>query len=588
MFPDGRFGADFRTLTGAASFAGGNELFDHIVEADLRSRLLTVDLPELQVLRSRVRDVGPVAETLGWWLDAIIAERLMVDFDPSAVLWATTRLHELPDDPFAPVPVIYARARLRRIASVGYLLAPSGENLESFRGWRDESIADFIRCGFHDEAAATRAVGAGLVVIFTWDDVWQALDRLNEATVQMGDPYRSSLGLLLQYMRAVVAFNAGDMWTAHEALDDIDAAEVHHPLLSAIVPIGRALARLIADPGDEVVLGELDRCINEMARVSPRYPAFYQHLVAQVLADLRRPEARRYALAAMDMPAIGGHQRRERQLLEIRIGTFAGIVPAAADVKELLHRVAESGRVRVAANMALRIARDVDALGQAGEADVLRAWGLAHLPAPSELTLWELVFARAPAAATAEPPVADDALLDLRIMTPSFELEREGETLHVHGLTAKLLVLLAALHPRPLSVEQAVDALWDEPLTRETRARLNTILHRLRKVVGPDVALVSRRGDLLSFDATDCRVDLLEIRGRLGRGDDTRAGALLGVRGNLCAAQFPDDDRLLDERERFVGEWLEHVRHLPPELRPDADLDAALAALGLTRRDLEG
>jgi hypothetical protein len=63
--------------------------------------------------------------------------------------------------------------------------------------------------------------------------------------------------------------------------------------------------------------------------------------------------------------------------------------------------------------------------------------------------------------------------------------------------------------------------------------------------------------------------------------------ALAAVTGNLCDRQFPYDDHFVDERHRFVAQWLA-LAHAAVAADP-AQLPALLpaaAALGLDPADL--
>ena len=105
--------------------AGPPGLVADVAAADSRARSLAADLPELQSLLERVMVVDGPAGRLRFWADAMVAERLLLDADPDALAIAEQSLAvldalSLPTLP--PLALRYARARLRRVRSAGWLL----------------------------------------------------------------------------------------------------------------------------------------------------------------------------------------------------------------------------------------------------------------------------------------------------------------------------------------------------------------------------------------------------------------------------------------------------------------------------------
>jgi DNA-binding SARP family transcriptional activator len=175
----------------------------------------------------------------------------------------------------------------------------------------------------------------------------------------------------------------------------------------------------------------------------------------------------------------------------------------------------------------------------------------------------------------------------VRVLVPAVEVAVDGRPVAVSETQAKLLVALVAAHPAPLHVEQVSDLLWPDDAVLPVRFRLNSLVHRLRRALGGHGSAVVRAGDLLRLDGERCTADLWHLRRACGTAGPDRAAALAAVRGNVCAAQFPYDERLVDERHRVVGEWIGHARAAVRAGEIDtAALGPALAALGLAAADL--
>ena len=187
---------------------------------------------------------------------------------------------------------------------------------------------------------------------------------------------------------------------------------------------------------------------------------------------------------------------------------------------------------------------------------------------------------------TAEPPPVGP--LGLRVMAPMADATVDGRRVRLSWAQLKLLVGLALEHPTPLHVEQASDLLWpDLATTATTRGRLNAVVYRLRCRLGPRGDVVWRDGDLLGLDGTRCDVDLWRFHRNVAGDAALRRQAVSEVKGMVCDAQFPYDERFVDERRRLAGLWLRQARAL---LRDGelvvADLGYALRALRLEEDDL--
>ena len=112
-------------------------------------------------------------------------------------------------------------------------------------------------------------------------------------------------------------------------------------------------------------------------------------------------------------------------------------------------------------------------------------------------------------------------------------------------------------------------------------------MRRLRRALGRDGAAIVRDDDLVGLDAQRCDADLWRYRRGLAGTSGERVAALGAVRGNLCDAQFPYDERLVAERHRLAADWVRHARvAVRAGLVEPADLGPALAALGLDDGDV--
>jgi DNA-binding SARP family transcriptional activator len=173
----------------------------------------------------------------------------------------------------------------------------------------------------------------------------------------------------------------------------------------------------------------------------------------------------------------------------------------------------------------------------------------------------------------------------MRVLVPRLDVRIDGGgPLALSAMEATLLVVLVCAHPAPVHVEIVHEALW--PGRRVHLRRLNTVVYRLRHRLGVAADAVVRSGTMLSLDEGRCRADLWEYRDQLARPAPARARVLTLVRGNLCDAELPYVEALIEMRHQFAATWREHAQAAFAEgsLRP-ADLARASASLGL---DLKG
>lgn len=511
------------------------------------------------------------------------------------------------------------------------LLASGPGNLEAHRASRDRAVAELLGCGLVDEVHTTRGLAAGVTAVGLEEEIVESYDLLLDARAALADDAESIWPSLLDTYVAVTAFEVGDLRAALDALDRIERSPDRPARIRVVAAYGRAFFRLVTGGVSPHTLAGVDRALGEVRRSDPRTAQAWHGHLAKTLADLGHPACARFARLEAGLPAGGTRHRLEREVLRLRASTLGGDAPSLPEAMAVLEQLDGIGHRRASGRSALRLAHDLARAGELGTAHRLHAWGLDRVPSGTWATRWESWWARpvgggraalgpraplalarvtAPAAPgvtsgpgldaspDAESPLGPDAGrtvegrrrpsgLDLRVMAPAIELTADGAAVVLTAAQAKLLLGLVLAHPGPLNVEQVSELLWPgEPLSA-TRHRLNSLVHRLRRALGEHGDALVRTGDLLQLDADRCGADLWRFRTGLAGEAAARRHALVSVRGNLCDAQFPYEDRFVYERHRICAEWLRRAREMLQvgELRL-ADLDASLAALDLSHDDL--
>ncbi len=606
--------AALRTLLASqdAGRSGGDELLAAVIDADLGVRNFEVGLAQIDGLVRRVEREGADRPHLRWWLQAMLAERFLYESDVEAVVVAASMLPELPTGPIERLEVLYARGRLRRIASVLYLLSPSPENHQLQRRMRDDAINDFLRCGFGDEAAVTRALSATAEAFDAEGDLRDNLARVVDARAEIAERQSSAFWVAaLDYAIAILALLIGDLATVHRSIDemeailhgadtaDADAGASFRRMLLAHVTFIRAFTTMIGTRGSDESVAAVERAIEPFRTINARVVQQQRNQVAHALYDLGHPAARRFAMLTLDLPPNDPADSLNVELLRIRTDALAGVVPQASDVKRILQQLETLGHRRRAGGMALRMARDLKRLESYADAWALHTWGLERIPAAPNRTLWEAAAARPvdgpPTAARPEraakaPFDPDHAALEIRVLTPQLDLRTPAGPRVVSDTAAKLLLLLLWAHPDPVHVEQAAEVLWPDATIEVSRGRLNTVVYRVRSALGSTEHGLRRSRDLLGFDATGCDVDLLAYRDAWRTGTDAeRVAALLSPTGNLCHVQFPYDESLIDARHAFVADWTRQAADLVRQGVVNTEqLQPLLARLDLTADHLTG
>jgi hypothetical protein len=590
--------------------SGRNDLVAQLLWADAQVRLLSIDGAALQGLVERVHREEAPGSRLRSWASAMLAERLMIDGDVAALLVARHGLDELRESGSVPVlpPVAlrYARARLTRVEAGSWLLVPARDGLATHLALRDQTIADLLACGFTEEMHVTRGVAAGLLANVLLEDITENHERLVDARAALGE-HDSMWGTIIDSFLGISAFEVGDLVASLEAFDRMERSVYRHRRVDVVHRYGRAFFRLVNAGASPLTIDGIEKALGDVSRHDPRVAQWWYAHVTHTLADMGSRAAAHFARLESELPALDEMSRVGRRLLRLRVEALAGEPVTVADALSTLEVELSFGHVRRAARCAVRLAHDLASGGNLLAAHEMHRWGMERMVPPARRTVWETWWARpveqsrqlAPprvGAGSGRPVTASTgsrrrpaaAALSVRVLSPTVEVEVEGEPVTLSDAQAKLLLALVVNHPAPLHVERASDVLWpDEPLA-VTRSRLNSLVHRLRRVLHPHGEAVGRSGALLQLDETKCAVDLWWFQRALAGGADDRRKALLSVRGNLGDAQFPYDEGFFDERHRVSGEWVRHAcrAHRGGEVAI-AELEPALTSLKLTSADLD-
>lgn len=633
------------------SKSGRRDAVSLLAATDARARGMAIDVPEVEAVVDRIEreDDGDPADPadptgrLRLWAHAVLAERLLLELDGSAFAVAQRALDGLAHadlPPHPPLALRYARARLTRVASMSWLFSPTPEGLAAHRRQRDDAVAELLACNLTDEVHVSRGLAAGLTVAVAEEDIVENHARVLDARAALPDDPTSMWPPMLDVFVAIVAFEAGDLEAALQAFDRIEAHPQVHTRVEGLARYGRALFRIITGGASPHAIAGMERALAGVRRHDPRIAQAWHGQLANTLADMGSPAADHFARLEAELPPVGPVHALGRDLLRLRMAALGGAQAGTDEALATLARLEAAGYRRRSGRQALRLAHDLARAGDLDGARRLHAWGRDRVPPARRLTIWELWWARsvdgdrawdavpfAPSgrahrvgagpeatggAAAAErargrdrgdggpagggtteqaqrPPAGGP--VRLRVLAPALELVVDGEPRPVRTTVAKLLIALVVAHPQPLHVEQVADLLWPGLPLGPARGRLNTVVHRARRLVPGTGELVRRSGDLVALDPAGLDVDLLAHRRALAGADAEpadRLAALAAVRGNLAQAQFPYDDLLVDERHRFVAAWLRDARELvagghaaPAALAP------AASALGLDVRDLE-
>jgi hypothetical protein len=591
-----------QTLAARDLVAGhlNDDVFAVCVTVDGAVRRHEAGLSDIAQAARAVAAAGATDLRLDWWLRAMVADRLLLDGDFDGMAAVAPVLAEMPTALLADTLTLWIRGRLRRSLGLALLVSPAA--VDRLRPWlsddhRDHWAAatdDLRRAGFGPEVAVTRALFTGLAALLRWEDPCGNLRHVIEARAEVAGADADWMAWI-DFLAGLIALMVGDAERAREISAHLQAVLPPSSRYTPIGPYFAAMASLVEDgtadtaPADRVEepLAVIEDAIEGVRGLSPRLVPVLQLHTAHVLGDRGHPAAARFGVVALDAPSSTPVDDIGHDLLAVRVDAARGRLAPAPAVLDLLQRLVDHGYGQEAAGKALRVAQDYRRLGAAADAEVLRAWGLARLDTDHERAQWDARWsAPEPPAGWTRPPAS--AGLSLHVLVPVLELYRDGAAVPVRPAVARLILVLVLAHPGPVHVEQAADKLWPDLTLDVARGRLNTTVHRLRRLFPDDEPVVCRRGDVIELTPDTVDVDLFRYRAAVRGGPDDQAAAVLGVRGSLCHVQFPYDEGLLQARNELAAEWLALARSLldrgaiePGDLAPVLDRLDGHDALGL-------
>jgi DNA-binding SARP family transcriptional activator len=167
---------------------------------------------------------------------------------------------------------------------------------------------------------------------------------------------------------------------------------------------------------------------------------------------------------------------------------------------------------------------------------------------------------------------------EIRITTLGrFAIERDGQPLPFPGKAPwKVLLMLKALiaaGPHGIEDDRLADCLWPEADGDTARLSLDTTLHRLRQLLGPD-GLVTLRNGRLALDGRRCWVDAHAFELRV-ESSATRQAAVSEYQGDFLAGL--DAPWAEGYRERLRGRFVKAVLALGKQCENGSDFNGAIA-----------
>lgn len=521
-----------------------------LLRAELASRDQTASLPDLLDLERTVRDAG--AEDLVTWMNAILAEWGLWRGDFATFGYAFAA----PSPRDADRLTTLAGARLKRVQALVALAtdatAPSTVQLAT-------EVGELFAAARAPEELGMTKVLFGLGQLAVSDD----LDPELVALIQRGVDELEALGAdRLPAGLALVAWStylAGDFLTCSDTLDRYAEAETAPmpPLVIEGVNAVHQLSRLHLEGATDEIVTEL-RAIFERLRRST-VPGWMIGPVADDLLDhgqLEFAEDLLRAAGSVPSPVRAAGQALRGVQARVRILRF-GDRSAVQDLFDLYEEWAAAGRARRSAASAARCAWSCRAAGLLDEADALERWARDQLAPFEELTPWEVAYLAGPRDGPTAPLRGA-----VRVLHPDVAVERDGRSITVGDVQARLLAVLAAAR-RPVTTEWVITALWPEVDPDAGRNRLAAVLHRLRQKLAlmPD-ELLRRTRHGLELDPTGWEVDLWRFWELSDGTTDDRLAALELYQSDLAARQLAYDDVIEEHREQLRRRWLHTVRSL--------------------------
>ena len=193
------------------------------------------------------------------------------------------------------------------------------------------------------------------------------------------------------------------------------------------------------------------------------------------------------------------------------------------------------------------------------DAEELLTWATERLPGPEARTVWEHAYLEGLRGGTDTPGGTRGAL---RVLSPDVVVERDGESIRLGDVQARLLAVLAAAR-RPVTTDWIVTALWPEADLDAGRNRLAAVIHRIRQRLDllPD-ELLRRTRHGLELDGHGWDVDVWRFWDLTDGDDDDKAQAIELYQSDLAARQLAYDDMLEEQRDLLRRRWIDTVRAL--------------------------
>ena len=282
---------------------------------------------------------------------------------------------------------LFARGRLRLVLAIGTLFMSFAER-PAAEALLDAAVADFMRAGAVEEAAAAQAYLYGLAAAVTWTDVVEAAEIVGAAAARLrtrGSGYAPFAFVSEALLRVI----AGDLWSAHRALEEFDAWDGPVPdFVPFIAQYVRLMIRMITFGADATFDTDAERITDGLDRYAPELAGTMTLTIAGVLADRRDyARARRWNARARQAPVPLPADPLGRQLLDARLLIITGHADdGAAKGLSAVEGMREAGYGRAAEIALARIARSLSDAGEDARAAELRRGGIGRArPSPERL-----------------------------------------------------------------------------------------------------------------------------------------------------------------------------------------------------------
>jgi len=535
-----------------------------ILRSDLAVRDQTVDFHSLLELDRKVRSSSLPPEC-GRWMGAILAEWGLWRGDFSTFGYAHAAEDTRSGTARTTRLIDFSEARRRRILALMLaVMDPRGSETAAAAAEVQEL---FTRAGAPEELAVT-AVILGYAELSIADSLsGRAVDRIRTGIDELEVMQSDRVGVGLAFL-AWGAYMVGDFATCGGALDRLHSEILTTPTLPPVVVEGvsilRAVVQMTVAGPVESVMNDLHRHFEQLRRTN--VPSWMLGPVANDLLDAGQVEFAVDVMAAVgpaDPFILAADQIIREVNARIRIQRD-GDHSAIKDLWNLYGEFEFGGRVRRAAQSAIRCARTCRIAGFDDDAARFAQWGVYHLPAEPDRTPWERIYL-AGGDASAHWGAASRGTL--RVLVPHVIVTGGGREESLDGRAGQLVAILAAAR-RPVPTADLLRALWPEADHRTANEQLEATLFeiRVRLRLLPD-ELLRYSGAGLAIDGHGWAIDAWQFWDLTAGGDAPRLRAIELYETDLVSSS-PADGDLLDEGRSVLRErWLEALQSLVQEGR---------------------